>query len=78
VDRNGRVEETRDGGLTWSEASSGLDVPWEHHMVERFVQVGDELLAVLSNGEIWLTSLDAITWEQILPQIPDVHAVAGY
>ena len=51
---------------------------WQHHMVERFVQVGDELLAVLSNGELWSTSLDAITWERILPQVPDVHAAAGY
>jgi photosystem II stability/assembly factor-like uncharacterized protein len=78
VDRNGRVEETRDGGLTWSRVSQGLEVPWEHHMVERFAQVGDELIAVLSNGELWLTSLDVIAWEQILPQVPDVHAVAGY
>ncbi|MGZ9236099.1 MAG: WD40/YVTN/BNR-like repeat-containing protein, partial [Anaerolineales bacterium] len=28
VDRNGRIEESRDGGQSWSPASSGLQVPW--------------------------------------------------
>lgn len=78
VDRNGRIEQTRDGGLTWSEASAGLDLPWQHHMVERFLQLGDELFAVLSNGELWLTSLGIITWERILPQVAHVHAAVGY
>ena len=55
-----------------------LDLPWQHHMVERFLQLGDELFAVLSNGEFWLTSLGIITWERILPQVAHVHAAAGY
>lgn len=77
VDQNGRVEETHDGGLTWMRASDGLDLPWQHHMVERFTQLGDELFAVLSNGELWLTSLDEISWERFLPQLPHVHASSG-
>ena len=52
VDYNGRIELSRDGGRTWQLASGGLEVPWRHNMVERFAQVGDELLAVLSNGEL--------------------------
>ena len=36
VDRNGRIEESRDGGQSWSLASNGLQVPWRRGMVERF------------------------------------------
>ena len=78
VDRNGRIEETWDGGLTWKDASAGLDLPWQHHMVERFVQLGGELLAILSNGELWLTSKNEVEWRRILPQLPHVHAAVGY
>jgi hypothetical protein len=74
VDRNGRVEESWDRGLTWSPASKGLEVPWHSHMVERFSQAGDDLLAVLSNGEVWISPLDEITWRRILPEVRDVKA----
>jgi hypothetical protein len=77
VDRNGRIEETHDGGQTWSEAIKGPDLPWRHHMVERFTQVNDQLLAVLSNGELLGTSLNSIAWRRLLPEVHDVHAVAG-
>jgi hypothetical protein len=36
VDRNGRIEESLDGGTSWRPASEGLQVPWPRHMVERF------------------------------------------
>jgi photosystem II stability/assembly factor-like uncharacterized protein len=65
VDRNGRIEATRDGGRTWTVASFGLDVPWRRHMVERFVQIGDELLAVLSNGDLYGASLARLDWRQL-------------
>lgn len=79
VDRNGRIEETRDGGETWQPASSGLSVPWGRHMVERFVQIGEngeaELQAVLSNGALLSTPLDHFAWRQILSDAPHVAAV---
>lgn len=75
VDRNGRIEETRDGGVTWNPAWLGLDVPWRRHMVERFVEVDHEILAVLSNGELWISRLDRINWRRILPEVLDVKAV---
>jgi photosystem II stability/assembly factor-like uncharacterized protein len=75
VDTNGRIEETRDGGNTWKPASSGLSVPWRRHMVERFAQVGDDLLAVLSNGELFSAPLAGLNWRRILPQIGDATAV---
>jgi photosystem II stability/assembly factor-like uncharacterized protein len=76
VDRNGRIEETMDRGLTWTPATEGLAVPWRDHMVERFLQVGDELLAVLSNGEVWISALDEIAWRRILPEVRDVKAAS--
>ena len=77
VDRDGSIEETRDGGHTWSEISTGLNLPWRHHMVERFTQVGDQLFAVLSNGELLVTSLESINWGRILPEVIGVNAVVG-
>jgi hypothetical protein len=81
VDANGRIEESRDGGQTWQPASTGLKVPWRRHMVERFVQVGDELLAVLSNGQLLSTpfglSRSSLTWHQILPDVKDIAAVTA-
>ncbi|MFQ5796894.1 MAG: hypothetical protein ACE5JP_17875 [Candidatus Bipolaricaulia bacterium] len=75
VSRHGRIEETHDGGRTWQPASTDLDVPWPRHMVERFVQVGHELLAVLSNGELIAAPLETLEWRRILPEVKDVAAV---
>ena len=77
VNRNGRVEESRDGGFSWQPASDGLDVPWGKYMVERFTQVGNELLAVLSNGEVWSSNLEDISWHRILPEVRDVKAAGA-
>jgi hypothetical protein len=75
VDRNGRIEESRDGGETWSLASNGLQVPWRHGMVERFFQADDELFAVLSNGQLLSAPLSTLEWKRILPNIPKVNAI---
>lgn len=77
VDRNGRIEESRDGGQTWSMASNGLQVPWRRGMVERFFQAGDELLAVLSNGQVTSASLSALKWKRIMPNITGVNAITS-
>ena len=77
VDRNGRIEETRDGGQSWHPASPGLNVPWPRHMVERFHQAGDELFAVLSNGELLATPLTALSWRRILTEAHGVTAVTS-
>jgi hypothetical protein len=76
VDHNGRIEESRDGGRTWNMASAGLEVPWRENMVERFTQVGDELLAVLAGGELLASPLVSLTWRRILPEVESVNAVA--
>jgi len=76
VSSNGCIEETRDGGRTWRLASKGLDVPWRNHMVERFAQMGSELFAVLSNGELLWTDLFTLQWKSILPDTRKVNAIA--
>ncbi len=76
VDRNGSIVETFDGGLTWQESVKGLVVPWSRHMVERFLQVGDHLLAILSNGELLVAELGRLEWWQLLPELQDVNAAA--
>lgn len=78
VDSNGRIEETSDGGRTWSPASTGLPAPWRRHMVERFTQVGDALLAVLSNGHLLSAPLAALDWQRILPDMKEVSCVTPH
>ena len=76
VERNGRIEESRDGGVTWRRASSGLSTPWAHHMIERFAQLRDEVWAVLSNGELLAAPLETLHWRQILSDVTSINAVA--
>lgn len=76
VSRRGRIEETLDGGRTWQLASSGLDVPWPRHMVDRFLQTGDQLLAVLSNGHLIAAPLATLTWRRLLLGVEGVSAAA--
>ncbi|MBI4785936.1 MAG: hypothetical protein HY782_02685 [Chloroflexi bacterium] len=75
VSENGRIEESRDGGKTWLLASSGLQVPWAEYMVERFTQTDDELLAVLSNGQLLSAPLANFRWRRILPDVEGVTCV---
>ncbi len=76
VDADGRIEETTDGGETWEGASEGLEVPWPRHMVDRFVQAGDELVAVLSNGHVVAAPLETLRWRRAFEDIGRVAAVA--
>ena len=76
VDRNGRIESTNDGGQTWTLASNGLKVPWKRGMVERFTQVGKDLLAVLSDGQLLEAPLKTLEWQRILPEVTGVAAVS--
>jgi len=77
VSRNGRIEESRDGGCSWHSASIGLKAPWARHMVERFAQVDDELFAVLSNGELWSRKLSDPNWNRVLPEIDQIKAISA-
>lgn len=43
-------------------------------MVERFAQAGDELLAVLSNGELLAARVETLEWRRALPELEGVNA----
>ena len=45
--------------------------------LERFTQVGDELLAVLSNGELFAAPLANLQWRRVLHELKWVAAVAA-
>ena len=76
VDRLGRIEATRDGGENWTLASGGLPVPWPHTMVERFVPHGDEMLAVLNEGQLLAATIGEWQWRTLVPEIPGINAAA--
>jgi photosystem II stability/assembly factor-like uncharacterized protein len=76
VDRRGRIEETRDGGEMWQPRYEGAGAPWPRHMVERFVAAGDELLAVLSNGQLLAAPLAALAWQAVAADAGWVNDVA--
>ncbi|HTP06902.1 MAG TPA: hypothetical protein VMP08_01530 [Anaerolineae bacterium] len=78
VERNGRIEESSDGGFTWHAASAGLFVPWPHHMVERFEQIDSELWAVLSNGKLLTAPFDTLQWQLVLPDVKSINAVTAF
>jgi photosystem II stability/assembly factor-like uncharacterized protein len=76
VDRYGRIAESRDGGMTWTPALGPIGAPWPQHMVERIVQVGDALIAVLSNGQLLTAPLATMEWRGFLERMGKVTAVA--
>jgi photosystem II stability/assembly factor-like uncharacterized protein len=77
VSRNGRIEQTFDGGKSWHPSAEGIAAPWERHMVERIFQKGSYLFAILSNGEIWMYQLNQARWTHILKDIGHVEAMAA-
>ncbi len=77
-DRNGRIEQTSDGGKTWNNLAKGLDVPWPRTMVEHFTQVEDQLFAVLSNGRLISSPLEEAHWITVLPEIKKVREIAVF
>jgi photosystem II stability/assembly factor-like uncharacterized protein len=76
--KNGRIEETRDGGQSWLPASDGLDLPWPDRMVERFTLIEDQLMAVTNDGRLYISSLRGFRWERILAGTDGVQAVAPF
>lgn len=72
--KNGRIEESTDGGRTWQRASEGLDTPWPDRMVERFIGVDGDLLAVTNDGRVYTALPATLCWERILAEVEGVNA----
>lgn len=75
---------SRDGGKTWREAPEIAHLRYMHGWflpyspgagcIRAFT---DELLAILSNGELYGTRLPTLIWRRLLPAIPNISAVVG-
>jgi photosystem II stability/assembly factor-like uncharacterized protein len=63
VSRNGRIEESFDGGHNWHPASEGM--------------MGNDLFGVLSSGELWVKPAGQTQWRRVLSKLPPVKAVTG-
>jgi hypothetical protein len=46
-------------------------------MVERFFQAGDNLLAILSNGERLSKPFNQAEWQRVLPEITRIKPIAA-
>ncbi|HKJ26138.1 MAG TPA: hypothetical protein VJ965_00750 [Anaerolineales bacterium] len=75
-DRNGRIEQTIDGGATWETLNKGLDTPWPRTMVEHFTPTMDGLLAVLSSGRLIYAEFNEMHWQEVLSKESGIRAVA--
>ncbi len=77
VGRNGRIEESHDGGQTWQSISTELDTPWPNNMPERFVQIDNQLFCILDNGQIIAADLKTLAWAYILPDVTEITALTA-
>jgi hypothetical protein len=75
--RGGWIAESRDGGAAWQAAPTPADIPWQRCMVEQLLQVGDDLLAVLSDGGVLLSGQAEPGWRQILGEVTGVVAATA-
>lgn len=72
---NGRIEESRDGGRTWRRESDGLDLPWPHRCIERFIQIGNELYGISNDGRLYVSPTADLSWERVLTDIDGIRAL---
>jgi photosystem II stability/assembly factor-like uncharacterized protein len=77
VSRDGRIEETKDAGQSWSAIHEGSEAPWPNHMVERFTQIDNQLLAVLSNGHLLAAEIGRWQWQRIFASTPKIRCISN-
>jgi photosystem II stability/assembly factor-like uncharacterized protein len=75
IGRRGRIVKSRDGGQSWQAASAGIDTPMPRCMVERLMQVDDELFAVLSDGRLFAAHIETWRWREVLSDVKSINAV---
>lgn len=77
VSINGQIEESHDEGWSWRVATVGLPGPWRRSVVERLTLVGQELFAVVANGQLFAARPAALEWRRILADLPEANGVAS-
>jgi hypothetical protein len=77
VSINGQIEESRDEGWSWRVAMVGLPGPWRRSVVERLTLVGEELFAVVANGQLFAASPATLEWRRVLADLPEAYGVAS-
>jgi photosystem II stability/assembly factor-like uncharacterized protein len=73
---HGSIARSLDGGKNWESASNGLDDPWPGKMIERFLLVAGEFLALRSDGLVFSASAGEWQWEHILPEVDQANGMA--
>jgi len=71
----GRVERSVDGGDTWALASDGFQVPMSD-MVERFIGAGSHVLALTSDGALYIAKRGVWMWHALDFGLAPVRAAA--
>lgn len=74
---NGFIQETFDGGRRW-ETGAGVEMPWHHEPIERFAEIGGDLLAFTDEGRVLARSIGGGEWRQVLAEVPGVVGVAAW
>lgn len=77
----GSVVRSRDGGVNWEPTDDGLGVPWPGKMIEQFLLVEGEIIALRSDGILYSAFPDDLRWGRILRGVKRVsgmaHLIAG-
>jgi hypothetical protein len=76
VDSDGRIEESHDGGRSWTPINTGSQAPWPNHMVERFYEMDGRLFALLSNGHLLVSAIGQWHWQRVFADTPKIRALA--
>ena len=76
VSAMGRVERSTNGGDSWALASDGFDIPM-NNMVERFVGVGSHVMAVMSDGDLYVAKRGVWMWRRLELGLAPVRAVTA-
>ncbi|MFZ0547566.1 MAG: hypothetical protein WAM60_19120 [Candidatus Promineifilaceae bacterium] len=77
VERNGRIEETKDAGHSWTPIHNGTEAPWPNDMVERFFPIDGYLFAVLSEGGLLVSEIGKWQWQPVFSSIADIRCLSS-
>ena len=77
VSVNGQIEASHDEGWSWRVATAGLPGPWRRSVVERLTPVGEQLFAVVANGQLFAASPATLEWRRVLADLPEANGVTS-